>query len=161
MYQVSFFAGLQTLAKHCIAINEEALSSDQSKIRQLLSLADDNLSVRSCLLSSLLRLNVTEVREKVCMICRRLVNYPPPLNPRPVWYQFYGELPTHVNCIPVHYVTGNMSGEWWSPFIFNLIFIGDRFEMKSWPCCTFHQMSYGTNACAYTYVFVLDQVKNS
>ena len=84
MYQVSFFAGLQTLAKHCIAINEEALSSDQSKIRQLLSLADDNLSVRSCLLSSLLRLNVTEVREKVCMIYRRLVNYPPPLNPRPV-----------------------------------------------------------------------------
>lgn len=65
--------GLQTLAKRCISVNEEALSSDQTKIRQLLSLAEDNLSVRTCLLSNLLSLDVTDVRTKVCSFIFSLI----------------------------------------------------------------------------------------
>lgn len=62
-----FIAGVLGVLRKCQSVNEIALSSDQAKIRALLTFEHENLSVRNSLLSVSLALDKLDIQEQVTL----------------------------------------------------------------------------------------------
>ena len=61
----TIISGIQSWLRKCETINEHALSSDDVKIQQLLLYPHSNMSIRSCLLSNLLSMDESELKDQV------------------------------------------------------------------------------------------------